>query len=161
MLKLNKINNNQTTRETRLALEEVLDKLNTLRCNSSLVIAYNTSNGEGRFDTGFRKLYYDQNEMICVRSIIDLGVLQIVFISSVLCLGVILFIFAIPLRNDEEWAPDYFHRRRNDDFYTIDSNFRTRDRASSSNFDDHSEEKEIHNLHSPLTGDDEKKPFIS
>lgn len=150
---LRKFNNNQSTEKERKALEEILTLLNTLRCNGSIFVDYNSSSGPGRFATGFKKLYYDENEIICIRSIIDLGVLQIVFISSVLCAGIILFTFAIPLRNNEEWET-ISNRRRNDDFYTIDSNFRRK-----STLEDSGDQTDAMSLNSPVVN--EKESLLS
>jgi hypothetical protein len=90
---VDKMNSTNITREMKKRCERILKNISRVLCNGSVEVQFHSRDGLINTTTSFKSLYHYEYDVLCIRSIIDLSVIQVIFIFTlVICLLVLLLL---------------------------------------------------------------------
>jgi hypothetical protein len=120
------------TQHRKDELKLILDNISRLRCNATVNVTFENSTGIFQLPSSYNTLYHLDYQILCVRSIIDFGIIQIIFILTLVIGCFLLVLLGVPL---PEERVDTENDIRDVNFHTLNSPLENGDIESVLNFD--------------------------
>lgn len=106
------------TQARRDELNLILDSISRLRCNATVNVTFENSTGTYVAQTSYNTLYHLEYKTLCIRTIIDFGIIQIIFILTLVIGCFLLVLLGVPLPDERV---DTENEARDVNFHTLNS----------------------------------------